>query len=597
VLTLILGSAPCLAIDPHSPEVIQAIDRGLHYFREHVNEAQSWEAPIVSYALIRGGEPVDSPAVKTLLKLVLDTKFHGGTYNKETPHQFYEAGTEMMMLEAINPRRYQRELEVIAAFTTENQWPSGSWYYYRSPENGGDTSHTQYAILGLWAASRAGVRIPRSVWSRCAEWHLKNQLDDGGFAYHPGGLRNATHSMTVNGVASLCIARLMLYPNRSYPSALAPVNKDDDKEPAAVDDQTTKTTTGDEPKAAEPKPVKRPDVLQPLDLSSNRTVGRPRRGRVVSSAPAAKIVSLKSLNRGIARGTSWVQTNFTKPQNYFHTYYLYGLERMCALAGVDNFDGHDWYSEHAAALLGKQLSDGRFDGEGGSFAVTAFAMLFLSKATSQLVGPQVPRFGGGLMIGGRGLPSNLGAVLTTGDGIKVRKIDAPVDKLLSELENPKSVEVEAVQQAIVDTVQVGDREKLVGQKDRLKKLARDPRPEVRRTALWALGRCATVHDALVLVKALDDPDVNVVVEANAALCWLSRRPNGFGHSIDPLAEVPENASDLQRRDALETWRKQARRDWREWFSQVGPYSERELPIDLPDTPAAKVSRPQVTRPK
>jgi HEAT repeat protein len=145
------------------------------------------------------------------------------------------------------------------------------------------------------------------------------------------------------------------------------------------------------------------------------------------------------------------------------------------------------------------------------------------------------------------------------------------------------VEVESVQQAIVDTVQIGDRQKLVGQKERLKKLARDPRPEVRRTALWALGRCATVRDALVLVKALDDPDINVVVEANAALCWLSRRPNGFGRSLDPLADVPETASDQQRHDAMEAWRKQARRDWREWFNQVGPYSEHELPIDLPGT--------------
>jgi hypothetical protein len=199
------------------------------------------------------------------------------------------------------------------------------------------------------------------------------------------------------------------------------------------------------------------------------------------------------------------------------------------------------------------------------------------------MGKPEERFGGGLMIGGRGLPSNLAAIQTGSDGIKVRKLDAPVDKLLTELENPKSAEVESVQQAIVETVQIGDREKLVGQKDRLKKLARDPRPEVRRTALWALGRCATVHDALVLIKALDDPDINVVIEANSALCWLSRRPNGFGRPADPTADLPENAGDLQRRDAAQAWRTQIRRDWREWFNQVGPYSERELPIDLPGT--------------
>jgi hypothetical protein len=255
---------------------------------------------------------------------------------------------------------------------------------------------------------------------------------------------------------------------------------------------------------------------------------------------------------------------------------------MCALAKIENFDRHDWYAENAAAVFRKQRPDGSFDGECGVPAETSFAILFLSRATAKLMGKPEEQFGGGLMVGGRGLPSNLAAIRTSSDGIQVRKLDAPVDKLLSELENPKSAEVESVQQAIVETVQIGDREKLVGQKDRLKKLARDPRPEVRRTALWALGRCATVRDAAVLIKGLDDPDINVVIEANNALCWLSRRPNGFGRPSDPIADLPENASERQRRDAAQAWRTQVRRDWREWFNQVGPYSERELPIDLPE---------------
>ncbi len=318
VLTLILGSAPCLAIDPHSPEVTQAIERGVTFLREHLDEMKSYEAGIVGYALIRSGEAVDSPDVKTTLRRILDDKFHGGTYNRETPHQFYEAGTEMMMLEAVSARRYQRELELIATFAVDNQWPSGSWYYYRQPEQGGDTSHTQYAILGLWAASRAGVRIPRGVWSRAAEWHIKNQLSDGGFAYHPGGIKDATHSMTANGVASLCIARLMLYPNRSYPPVFAPVKEDDDKEPASGDDKSTKATTREEVNAAEPKPPERPDVLQPLDLSSSRGLSRPRRSRIVSSAPAVKVVPLAKLNQAISRGANWIRINFAKPDRRFH---------------------------------------------------------------------------------------------------------------------------------------------------------------------------------------------------------------------------------------------------------------------------------------
>jgi hypothetical protein len=579
VLTLIVSGASCpAAIDADSPEVRQSIERSVNYFHEHLDEVKSWESGIVAYALIRAGESPDSSDVKTLLRRVVEEKLRGRGYGLDTPHQFYEAGTDMMLFEAANAGRYRRELGLIAAFTTENQWPSGSWYYYRQAEHGGDTSHTQYAVLGLWAASRGGVRVARNVWTRVADWHLKTQLTDGGFAYHPGDVKQPTPGMTVNGVASLCVARLMLYPNRKYPPAFDDVKEEDTK----ASDQNEKATEPEEGKAAEskPGPAAPPSVLQPLDLSGTRVADRSRRAASPASGSSSQ---LARINRGISRGANWIRANYDQPVRQFPLYYLYGLERMCALAKIDNFDGHDWYSEQATAIFRKQRSDGHYDGECGIRAETAFAVLFLSRATSKLVAPQEPKFGGGLMIGGRGLPKNLAAIQTTGEGIKVRKLDAPVDKLLSELENPKSVEVESVQQAIVDTVQIGDRQKLVGQKERLKKLARDPRPEVRRTALWALGRCATVRDALVLVKALDDPDINVVVEANAALCWLSRRPNGFGRSLDPLADVPETASDQQRHDAMEAWRKQARRDWREWFNQVGPYSEHELPIDLPGT--------------
>ncbi|HET6327493.1 MAG TPA: HEAT repeat domain-containing protein [Planctomycetaceae bacterium] len=571
LVTLVAINSPCLALDPESPAVRNAIDRGVTYFHEHLDEVRSWEAGIVAYALIRSGESPESPAVTTLLKRVTEEKFRGNSYGHDAPHQFYEAGCDMMMFEAADPARLKRQLDLIVAFTVENQWPSGSWNYYRQTEHGGDTSHSQYAVLGLWAASRAGVKIPRNVWSRVADWHLKMQMIDGGFAYHPGEVKQSTGPMTANGVSSLCIARLMLYPNRTYPPPFDAVKKDD---PRSSEKGTESDEGGGPPM----------NVLQPLDLSGSHITGGSRRPPAASTTSAASKNQLLRINQGISRGANWIRDNYSQPLSpRFPLYYLYGLERMCALTGVDNFEGHDWYAEHAVTVFRKQRADGHFDGECGVPAETAFALLFLSRATSKSVKPPDPKLGGGLMIGGRGLPKNLGAVQTTGDGIKVRKIDAPVDKLLSELENPKSVEVEAVQQAIVDTVQVGDRQKLVGQKDRLKRLACDPRPEVRRTALWALGRCATVQDALVLVKALDDPDINVVVEANAALCWLSRRPNGFGRSIDPLLDIPETASDQQRHDALELWRSQARRDWREWFNQVGPYSERELPIDLPGT--------------
>ena len=55
----------------------------------------------------------------------------------------------MMMLEAISPRR-QRRIEMIATFTTDNQWPSGSWYYIASLSTGGTraTRNTPFSDCG-----------------------------------------------------------------------------------------------------------------------------------------------------------------------------------------------------------------------------------------------------------------------------------------------------------------------------------------------------------------------------------------------------------------------------------------------------------------
>ena len=118
----------------------------------------------------------------------------------------------MMLLEAISPSRYVRELSLAASFTVDHQWPSGSWYYFGTTEHGGDTSHTQYAVLGLWAGRGPACEFRWSVWSRVADWHLKNQNEDRGIRLPSRRRQVSTHSMTVNGVASLRVALGDAYP-------------------------------------------------------------------------------------------------------------------------------------------------------------------------------------------------------------------------------------------------------------------------------------------------------------------------------------------------------------------------------------------------
>ncbi len=69
-----------------------------------------------------------------------------------------------------------------------------------------------------------------------------------------------------------------------------------------------------------------------------------------------------------------------------------------------------------------------------------------------------------------------------------KRSKTPVEELLAQLENPSALEVDSQQDQLVETISTDEIRALVGQTERLLKLAKDKRVEVRRTAFWALGR-------------------------------------------------------------------------------------------------------------
>ena len=131
-----------------------------------------------------------------------------------------------MALANADPVKYKPQIEAIAKYIISAQHATGQWDYPNGVGNG-DTSISQYGILGLWEAARAGVAVPKRVWDKAASWHVTNQLRDGSFTYHPAppspdgvtlGMPG-THSMTAAGTASLLVCRLHLYPGASDPEA------------------------------------------------------------------------------------------------------------------------------------------------------------------------------------------------------------------------------------------------------------------------------------------------------------------------------------------------------------------------------------------
>lgn len=546
---------PVAAAD-RPPEFEAAIQKGAAYLAGAPGISGGSETGLVAYTLIAAGHQATSPTVKGLLDTLV-TRAPAEGY-KPGSHHIYEAGVEAMAFAAADREKYKPQIQVIANYLIKEQRAHGGWDY-PAQDNGGDTSISQYALLGLWAAARAGIEVPIKTWDMAATWHLRTQLNDGGFTYHPmTSNKNPFHSMNVAGIGSLCITRIFL-----------------------TGQQNLDLDAGE----AEPAEKKKNEkAFGILEKSVTADEGKPLTDQPVVEKVYKPTVTKKSLDGAIGRGTGWLGKNFNvdNPTGW-KFYFLYGMERAAALAGVDKFGGKDWYREGGRVILKEQAANGGWSDIGGPIPTTCFSILFLCRATEKIVPVtpkatprNVPTFGTGVLAGGRGLPTDLSNVDTTGGQIKAKKVDTPLDQLLADLESAKATQsVEAVQATLVEAVQIGDREQLIKQKDLLLKLVRDNRVEVRRTAYWALGRCNDLRVAPTLIKGLSDADEDVTVEARNSLCILSRRPRGFGFPEDAIAKLPDQTTDLEKDVVAERWRKEEIERWREWYQRVRPYQERD----------------------
>lgn len=533
------------------------------YLRQNIGRTKQGRRTLAAYALHKAGESVTSSAIVSAVNEVL-TRFENGQYNVgQTQDEMYEAAVVAMLLEDIDAKKYRPELEAIADYFIDNRMPEGVWSY-RSTDIPGDTSVTQYGCLGLWAATRAGVEVPDEVWDRVMLWHFQTQLGDGGFAYTPGtdlglGKGRSTLSMTSAAVGTMSIAALHLFPDQMQES---------------LGVYGAALSTKEDPFARKFGVLERGGRS---GLEDNPIDGQ-RPYRVQST--------FAEYQRHTHRAIGWLTKNFEPSTNSGpEMYYYYSLERMGALSGIQELGSHDWYDECADFLIDRQMADGSWDldytDKDGPYPIgSSFGILFLTRATAKLLN-RLPNFavGGGLLAGGRGLPDDLKQVELNQGDVKAREASGPLDELLRDLSRAGGDDLFELQEKIVEKIQLGDRSELIGQTAKLVKLVEHPQPQVRRTAMWALGR----SDDLKLVRhaiaaIIDDPDTDVLVEAHAALCWFSRRPDGFGLAENPVAYLPPDVSDEDRKQAVDQWRKQAIKAWGEWYLRVAPYEERDDPF-------------------
>jgi len=335
----LIVAAPERRLSAFGEQVERAIREGVRFLKvrqrdngswaDFENDAKTGVTSLVTLALLAAGENPDSPTVTKALGYLR-------AFGPDDLRSTYAISLQTQVFAAAEPERDPFRIAANVDWLTNAQikpgdsqsWP-GSWTYSDSKRGRpGDNSNTQYALLGLFAASEVGVPVKPEVWALARSYWEKSQKSDGSWAYTPDS-SNATASMTCAGVSSLILSGL--------------------------------------------RPFQGQEVLK------GAVIRNCRKGRVN-----------RNLQAGIGWLASHfdVKQNFGAGQQW-KFYYLYGLERAGRLTGVRFFGQHDWYRRGAEELVHEQNKlNGFWRGmliERNEVLATSFALLFLAKGRAPVL--------------------------------------------------------------------------------------------------------------------------------------------------------------------------------------------------------------------
>lgn len=319
-------------------KVKAAIDTGVKYLRGQQRDDGGWDGlmtgqnnggwtALACLALLQSGVEPEDRAIQRGIQYLKALK---------TNRTYVVALRLMVFAHAARTEREAMQADI--KYLEDSLMPDG-WSYYKladgSQPGNADNSNTQYALLGLYEARRAGVPVSDATLQKVRAIYQTSQVRDGGWAYKPAS-KTSTLTMTTAGICNLLIA-------------------------------------GDE--LARGKAVLRPDG---------------------SAEKCGEYDDNEALVRALAwlgeRFPARLTLNNAEDRLGSPFYALYGLERAGRLTGQRYFGGHDWYVVGARHLVEIQKPDGSWAGAAGRgtldyqpVVATSFALLFLSKGRTPVL--------------------------------------------------------------------------------------------------------------------------------------------------------------------------------------------------------------------
>ena len=205
LLLTVTAATAALPQAPKADELQQEIQAALKQARpaliQHLGQQRQGVRALLCLAALHDGVPTKDKAFAYAIRRLSKVRFRGT----------YEAAIRLMVM-ASHPAFPDRERLLRRDVRTllQNRVGSGFGFTYPGHNRNSwpDLSNTQYAALGLRAATSMGHKIEKDIWLETLLGTLKGQHSGGAFGYSIGHRRKQPYSsMTVAGIAVLQICK------------------------------------------------------------------------------------------------------------------------------------------------------------------------------------------------------------------------------------------------------------------------------------------------------------------------------------------------------------------------------------------------------
>jgi hypothetical protein len=200
-----------------SPEQVRnSIDRAVTYLKREQKDNGTWMdhtafpggvTALCTLALLNAGVDSHDPTIQKALSFLRGMAAASTASSGRGNAQTYVVSLQIMVFCASEPKKDLLLIRRLAKWLEDTQITSGEgkggWSYPAAAAASGDESNSQFALLALFEAERAGIKVNERTWRLASQYWQSRQSADGSWGYlgRPG-----SGSMTCAGITSLVIA-------------------------------------------------------------------------------------------------------------------------------------------------------------------------------------------------------------------------------------------------------------------------------------------------------------------------------------------------------------------------------------------------------